>query len=452
MSEKLILHHTYDRGIAFDVSEYGNHGTLLGGVAPGGPAEPGTMRFNGNDNWVKVQPGSSFTDMRSLRVRVRVMADGPTHLMPHRQNLVEGHLSFAVFINADFSLQATILDANGTWTGPTTTPGIRLIQPFQWNEIEFSHDGVSTARLVLNGAVVAERFDVPGPVRDVGADGVAMGHWPHPDNRYSLDGWIDRVRIWVRDPKDDIDRLLDDCCLDRPGIDDLLREAAAAGWTADRHTDLVREIQDLATEIAVATRAGSPGNVTELSRLTREAMLALTTRDAGALGAVFDGLRGVMRHSISDAEIEAFGWRAVDQVRRSALGPYLFDEGGGEGDDRRPPDLDRWASLLCLDDLFPPRKPGKGERPEKPPRNDRDPDTDRPGGKPPAGWGDEVKDPPPDEPGRGDPERPAGTGHPDTGDIDLHDAPDAPADDGPEPADRGRGRDRPEHTAEEEAT
>jgi hypothetical protein len=424
MSEKLVLHHTYERGIAFDVSEQGNHGLLLGGVASGAPAEPGTMRFNGGDTWVKVRPGPRFRDMRSLRVRVRAMVDAPTHLMPHRHNLVEGHLSFALFVNPDYSLQATILDATGTWSGPATTPGIRLVQPLRWHDIEYTHDGVSTARLLLNGAVVAERLDVPGPIRDVGADGVAIGHWPHPDNRYSLDGWIDRVQIWVHDPEDDLDKLLDDCCVDRPSLDDLLRRVRAEGWTGQRLGDLVREIQDLATEIAVASRAGQAGNAADLRRLTRDGMLALTTRDTAALSGVFGGLRDVMRRSLSDAEIEAYGARAVDQVRRSPVGPLLFPD-----DDRPPrPDLDRWARLLCLDDLFPPRKPGRGDEPRHPPRTDHDPDTDRPSGKPPPGWGDEVEEPPPDEPGGGEPERPPATDRGAAGGIDLHDAPDGPED------------------------
>ena len=57
MSEQLVLHHTYALGQAFDVSEHGNHGELLGGVAPTPfDGEAGTLEFFTSDGRVLVQP------------------------------------------------------------------------------------------------------------------------------------------------------------------------------------------------------------------------------------------------------------------------------------------------------------------------------------------------------------------------------------------------------------
>jgi len=37
-------------------------------------------------------------------------------------------------------------------------------------------------------------------IRDISAYGLAMGHWPDPDPRYTLDGYLDEVLIWRDDP------------------------------------------------------------------------------------------------------------------------------------------------------------------------------------------------------------------------------------------------------------
>jgi hypothetical protein len=445
MSEQLVLRHTYDRGVAFDVSEHGNHGIPLGGVTSGAPTHSGSMAFNGGDTWIKVPPGPSFTDMRSIRVRVRFQVNPPTHVMgPARHNLVEGHLSFALFVNADFSLQATILDATGTWIGPTTTPGIRLVQPAQWHVVEFHHDGVSTGRLRFNGALVAEHRNAPGPVRPVGADGVAIGHWPHPNNVYSLNGYIDDVAIWTYDPEPDLRRLLDECCLDRRMIDKLLRAAAAGGFTAGDWTALVREIVDLGTEVTAAARAGHPANAADLSRLTREGMLAVATKDARGLGQVFTGIYDVMRRNLSDAQIDAFGQRALAQARRL---PFPIGLEGGQDPARALEVLRRLARLLCLDGLVPPGKPGREPRPPKrPPPNDGDPDTDGPVGKPPPDWDQGVGPTPPDRPGEGEPERPPQRADGDEERVDPHDAPDPPGTDDDRDLGTDRGEDNDEDT------
>ena len=72
MSEQLVLHHTYALGQAFDVSEHGNHGELLGGVAPPtrSPAVCSSAPKTGTSAF---PPSNTLIDLRSVRVRVRFM-------------------------------------------------------------------------------------------------------------------------------------------------------------------------------------------------------------------------------------------------------------------------------------------------------------------------------------------------------------------------------------------
>ena len=224
MSEQLVLHHTYALGQAFDVSEHGNHGELLGGVAPTPfDGEAGTLEFFTSDGRVHVQPSASFTGMRSVRAHARFQVR--SQIVTDRQTLVEGDGSFALY-HEGFTVTGTILDASGTWNDTFLFNDFPMFQPGRWYDVEFHHDGVSHTRLWLDGDLVRERFDVPGPVRDVGPGGVVIGR--------ALDGWIDNARVWTYDPESDIDRFVDHCCLDRRDLDRLLHVARDEGWDGDR--------------------------------------------------------------------------------------------------------------------------------------------------------------------------------------------------------------------------
>ncbi len=376
-ANKLVLHHTYDRGTGFDVSEYGNHGQLRS-VAAGAGAFAGSLRFAGGPSWVYVRPSPTLTDMRAIRVRMRFLVSAPK--TSGRHNLMEGHLSFALFVNSDWSIQGTILDATDTWSGPISPPG--AVSSNQWHVVEYMHDGVSHARIFIDGTKVAETFDAPGPIRNVESDGLAIGHWPHPNSSYTLDGYIDDARLWVYDPKKDVRRLLDECCFDRAGIDRFLTVARAKGWDAARWTALVRDILDLGTEIAVAARDGSPARTVRAAQLTREGMLAVMAKDPAALHDVFTRLRTYALERLTPAQLDAYGQRALAQIQSSPLAAFLFGSSLAKGDPIR-----RLAALLCLDGLLPPdRKPERDDHDRPPRRPDGDPDTDGPTGKPPDDW------------------------------------------------------------------
>jgi hypothetical protein len=206
-ANRLVMHHTYDRGIAFDVSEYGNHGHLEG-VVPGTGANTGSLEWVGPDSIVRVPPSPSLRDMRAVRVRVRVMLTPRGQSL--QQTLIFAPRSFGLAISSlDLSVNGTILDSTvirpGPW-GPSSPPGV--ITPNRWHVIDFGHDGISHAWIEVDGTRVAEVFDVPGPIRDVGREGIGIGHWPdNPLPFGTLEGFIDDIRMWTYDPKDDIRRL-----------------------------------------------------------------------------------------------------------------------------------------------------------------------------------------------------------------------------------------------------
>jgi hypothetical protein len=401
VSVKLVLHHPYERGNAFDVSGHGLHGRLTD-VAAGS----GTLGFNGQGSRVDVTPTADLSRMRQFHVRVRFRQGVDPLFNPKRHNLIEGHLSFALFIEPNQALTATILDSAGTWSGPTTPAG--TLPTIGWHVVDYFHDGISRAWIYLNNTLVAQRFDVPGPIRDIGPYGLTIGHWPDPPNPYTLRGEIDEVKLWRDDPEDDTLDRLDPCCLDRKAIDELMHGMLGDGWNAAKLTDLVQDILGLGTEISIAARGGDQARTEELAQLTQRGSTAMADRDVVAFGDAVSDIHGFLATHIPASDLQSYGERALDQVKNSPLYRFMFRDDG-------EPDLDEegvreLAEVLCLGGLLPPddRKP---KRPPRKPRPEGDPDTDYPLGDPPPGW--EIGG---EDSGKEDPPRPPG--------VDEHTQPD----------------------------
>lgn len=391
---KLVVHHTYETSVPFDVSRTGNHG-IARAAAPDGA---GSYVFAGGSSRVMIPMSPSLRDLRSLRVCCRFLltAGGASR----RNNLVEGHMSFALYVEPDGALQATIYDRSGVWEGPRAPRG--SIRRDVWHTADFRHDGISHARLFVDGVLVAERFDVPGPVRTPGPYGIAVGAWPDPDDRYTLQGRIDDVMIYKHDPTDP-QPLIDDCCLDRDALDEVAARVRDAGWShADVNATLQR-VLDLGTRASVAARAGDAARTQRLSNLTKQGVLAVKMRDPAALAGVISEIQDMVREKVGDAEIT--------QMAEQAYGLFtelpLFE--GEAPEQYLRTHLHDWAAMLCLQDLLP---PSREPRPRKPrPRPEGDPDTDQPDGEARPGWDDDLDDEPDPnsplpEPDRPEPDRP----------------------------------------------
>lgn len=182
---------SYQANRVLDATEFHNDALLLGNLVP----HPQYVTFQGPDAQLEVLVrDDSLTRFAGLRVQALIRPEA----IVHRYNIAEGWMSFAFFIEADGRLMATIYDGQ-QWIGPDS--GANTIPPQVWSRVSFEYDGVSIAKLTLNGAVVGSRFDMPVGIRQP-QQVIALGHWPRGDGRYTLRGDLGHVRMERRDYED----------------------------------------------------------------------------------------------------------------------------------------------------------------------------------------------------------------------------------------------------------
>jgi hypothetical protein len=306
---RLVVHHTYRNGRAADVSGNGNHG-LLKGVTRSGDS---MLRFEAGSDEVRVPSSPTLTDPRAIRVAVRFQwAPGVGDDSNRRHNLIEGHLSFALFITPRGGLMGTILDQTGQWRGvladPTWWP--EFVDPGRVQQAELWHDGLSTLKLRLDGRDLGIACDIPGPVRSIGPKGIAIGHWPEPSPVYSFRGWIDTVTVERRDPK--VDEAIDDCCADWPAIDQVLQNAQRNGWDANRARQVLDKVMRLNAETAVAVIGNDPARRERLDNLAAGATLALGNGDSAALVRSAADTADFMRERLGEDQLRNVGQQTFE--------------------------------------------------------------------------------------------------------------------------------------------
>ena len=287
---KLVLHHTYAQGIAFDLSNNRNHGTPIK-VTPGTGSLAPSFEFDDPDSRIDVAPSPSLTDLRQIRAVVHFRigtGQGPAR----RLNLMEGFLSFALYVEADRALTGTIVDAAGQWRGASTRPGL-LKTPGRWHVAELIHDGISRATLVLDGAPVAEADGVRGPVRSVGNLGIAIGHWPDPPSTYTFHGHIGETRLYAYDPAEEARQLAERCCLDWDALGEERDRLVKDGWTRDKLMAVLDELIAFGIEAAATARDGGAANAELIDRIVQEGVAALMRGDA-------DGLRRAYARAVAN--------------------------------------------------------------------------------------------------------------------------------------------------------
>ncbi len=243
---KEVLHYTFRQpSHPLDASPFHQHGTAfgVGFNTDGGTPGSGAMVFDGETSRVRVPFGKVWQQIGAIRVQALVQIDR----LGVRHNLVEGFLSFALFVRSDGivtgsylapekpgaspfaasnSLAATMLggggspdpfdtvsatppdpDAPGTdfvWLGVNTEATFapdgttRMLQPGVWTNVTFVHNGFSL-QLWLDDHLAGYRDDITASVLGVQPGGVHIGAWPSAD-KFVLDGALDHVRIWKLDP------------------------------------------------------------------------------------------------------------------------------------------------------------------------------------------------------------------------------------------------------------
>jgi len=157
------------------------------GPAPHAPA----MGFDGLRSRISVLPSPALAQLEGVRVTARIWIDA----LERRHTLVEAYLAFALFVDADGSIGATVYSGTD-WGGARSGPGVVPLQ--RWVDIRYSHDGIDTTEIEVDGTVHAQEFSSFGPVRGVQWPyGVSIGAWPDADKRL-FHGRMDAVRLWRR--------------------------------------------------------------------------------------------------------------------------------------------------------------------------------------------------------------------------------------------------------------
>lgn len=241
-----ILHYTFRRSdAAFDISAFHQHGrpSGVGFSKDGASPNSGAVVFNGQSGRVSVPYGEVWQELGAIKVEALVRLDE----LGVRHNLVEGFLSFALFVRSDGvvtgsylapkqsggspfaasdSLVGTVLGGGGspdpfstvtatpldpeepalelTWAGVNTDPEFapdglkRTVAPDVWTHVTFIHNGFSL-QLWLDGELAGYRDDISSGVLGVQPGGVHIGAWPS-SNKFVLKGALDEIRIWKLDP------------------------------------------------------------------------------------------------------------------------------------------------------------------------------------------------------------------------------------------------------------
>lgn len=322
---QLVLHHHYTYGSTFDVSGFANHGDpQLVTAGTGGFSS--ALHFGAADSRVSVAPSKSLANPFAVAAMVRFYLEGaPTS----RQNLIEGFVSFALFVEPSGALTATIVDSDGAWSGVSSPAGIAATDV--WHEAWVSHDGISQMELRLDGTVVARAQGVMGPVQSVGDFGIAIGNWPDA-GAYPFGGYIDEVKLYRYNPSKDFQQLLDPCCSSGRRLDAILRELERnAVFGADKPGG--RQLLALLARLSALLRGGDSDRAVTFSQLADGMTRALKTRDSHTLAALHEQLSMLAEDAPSADAVRA----GREDIQR------LIDESGISEDL-----LLRLAEALCL--------------------------------------------------------------------------------------------------------
>jgi hypothetical protein len=276
---RTVVNQSYTSDFATDTSGFFNHGIPIQVAAehPGfGFGQPGSR--------ITIAPSFSLSNLECIEAAVSLV------LAPkgasHRYNLAEGHLSFALYINPDHSIEGTIVDSSGNWKAATS--GAAAVSLNTRHSAVLQCDGISMVRVVLDGKIVAANYNVLGAVRSVGPFGVAVGHWPDPPEVYTFQGTIFAFQLRAYDPQKDRLRGISPCCFDRKAVAQWFTAMAKKGITADKLSQAADKLAAAAKAAAIAMRGGQGGATLTQQTLAAAVSSALSRRDFAALQAALN--------------------------------------------------------------------------------------------------------------------------------------------------------------------
>ncbi len=186
---KLVLHHRYDTAEPHDVSGKGNVGFTSLRLGPGRDSERGALVFDGTRGRVFVPPSRTLACTGGTEVAVTVNVEA----LGHRRTLVEGYLSFALFVEADGALGGSILSPIG-WRGVLTAPGTVALG--RWMRVRFRYLSEGAMELWVDDVLRAATYVPFGGGRGTQWPfGLNVGAWPDGDQRI-LKGRVEEVKVW----------------------------------------------------------------------------------------------------------------------------------------------------------------------------------------------------------------------------------------------------------------
>jgi hypothetical protein len=271
---RTIVSQTYVNNVAVDTSAYSNNGIPIQ-VTPGYPG----FLFDQPGSRISIPPSATLQNLGAIQAAVRFTLQPSGTL--HRFNLAEGFESFALFVNPDYSVEGTILDATSAWSGPVSAPGV--VSAGATHTAVLVCDGVNAIQIFLDGALVAEDYAVPGGVRSVGSLGIAVGHWPNPPDTYTFQGTIYQFILLKYDPLQDLLNLLDPCCVNWRELLLFLRELAARGVTPAQLAGAGAKLAEAGNVTQMTLRGGTKAGTLQQLAFTRAMMAAIRRRDVNAL-------------------------------------------------------------------------------------------------------------------------------------------------------------------------
>lgn len=192
---RLLIHHDYKEGDATDLSGNGHHGRLYSpSVVEGRVSGTRALSFNGISDRVIVAPIAG--ELGAVRATAWIWLEE----LGRRQNIIEGYLSFTLFVEADGSLRASLYRGS-KWLSMWSTAG--LVPVHEWVHIQYIYNGADLSALYINNRLIASRYCHLGRVQGIRWPfGLHIGAWPDADH-YALKGRIGEVRLWSADPDTD---------------------------------------------------------------------------------------------------------------------------------------------------------------------------------------------------------------------------------------------------------
>jgi hypothetical protein len=239
---KLILHHRYVNGVAFDISNNFNHGQTSNVQVASSPYEG--LRFR-QESQMLVKASDTFRDMHQVRLVTSVLVPSSSALSSVLHIDVNGLVYLDIdsignwmFVAHDHGSQTVYirsLDNNNDYA----------INLDSWNEFDFQNNGTGHLQVFLNGNLVGESFQAP-PVGSVGLAGVNLHGWA--DGAY-----VRELRLYKLDVSDLGKCMFDFSSVDwdtlRPLLDSLKSEGATAESLLDNLHDILRTMSDMGRQI-----------------------------------------------------------------------------------------------------------------------------------------------------------------------------------------------------------